>query len=410
MSGTIQKFDFQNARGETLSGRLELPYGKPSAVALFAHCFSCNKNVHAAARISRALREQGIAVLRFDFTGLGLSEGDFANTNFSSNLDDLRSAVAALTAQGYPPSMLIGHSLGGAASLFLAGELDQIGAVASIGSPSEPAEVLNLLGKQTVDEVRSKGHAEVKLGSHSFQVKSQFLEDVSATSLKERIRTLNKPTLIIHAVEDEIVSLQQGRDLFLEAPASTSFVALDGADHMLSRKADSQQVAQFIVQWAQQNVLAQSDESAAPSPHGTVVVSEVDGGLTQFVTAGSHTLVADEPIEVPDGHDDGMTPYDLLLAGLGACTSMTLRMYAKRKRLNLRHIAVELEHDKVHASDCDTCEDQTQKIDRIVRRIRIDGDLTEQQQERILQIADMCPVHRTLTNQKQFVTTSVMTD
>ena len=410
MSGTTQKFDFQNARGETLSGRLELPYGKPSAVALFAHCFSCNKNIHAAARISRSLREQGVAVLRFDFTGLGLSEGDFANTNFSSNLDDLRSAVAALTAQGYQPSMLIGHSLGGAASLFLAGELDEIGAVASIGSPSEPAEVLNILGEQTVEEVRSQGHAEVQMGSHSFQVKNQFLDDVSATSLKDKIRSLNKPALIIHAVQDEIVSIQQGRDLFFEAPATTSFVALDGADHMLSRKSDSQHVARLIVQWAQQNVLASSDESAVESPHGTVVVSEVDGGLTQFVTAGSHTLVADEPVNVPDGHDDGMTPYDLLLAGLGACTSMTLRMYAKRKQLNLRHIAIELKHDKVHASDCETCEDQTQKIDRIVRQIRIDGDQTQQQQDRILQIADMCPVHRTLTNQKEFVTTTVMAD
>ena len=409
MSGTIQRFDFQNARGETLSGRLELPYGTPSAVTLFAHCFSCNKNVHAAARISRALREQGLAVLRFDFTGLGLSEGDFANTNFSSNLDDLRSAVAALKAAGYPPTMLIGHSLGGAASLYLAGELSEIGAVASIGSPSEPAEVLNLLGTQTVEEVRSQGHAEVRLGSHSFQVKSQFLDDVSATSLKEKIKSLNKPALIIHAVKDEIVSIQQGRDLFLEAPASTSFVALDEADHMLSRKQDSQHVAKLIVQWAQQNVLAKPEGSATQSAHGIVVVSEVDGGLTQFVTAGSHTLVADEPIEVPDGHDDGMTPYDLLLAGLGACTSMTLRMYAKRKQLNVRHIAVELEHGKVHARDCEACEDQPQKIDRITRHIRIDGDLTEQQRERILQIADMCPVHRTLTNQKEFVTTSALT-
>ena len=408
MSGTIQKFDFKNALGETLSGKLELPYGKPSAVALFAHCFSCNKNIHAAARISRSLREQGVAVLRFDFTGLGFSEGDFANTNFSSNLDDLRSAVAALNAHGYLPSMLIGHSLGGAASLYLAGELDQIGAVASIGSPSEPAEVLDLLGRQTVDEVRKQGQAEVRMGDHTFQVKSQFLEDVSATSLKERISRLKKPALIIHGVEDKVVSIQRGRDLFFAASALTSFVALDGADHMLSRKADSQQVAKLVVQWAQQNVLAPVEDSAAEVSHGTVVVSEVDGGLTQFVTAGSHTLVADEPVNVPDGHDDGMTPYDLLLAGLGACTSMTLRMYAKRKQLNVRHIAVQLTHDKVHASDCETCEDQDQKIDRITRRIRIDGDLTMQQQERLLQIADMCPVHRTLTNQKEFVTTTVI--
>ncbi|MEP3477771.1 MAG: alpha/beta fold hydrolase [Fuerstiella sp.] len=410
MSGTVRKFDFQNALGDTLSGKLELPYGKPSAVALFAHCFSCNKNVHAAARISRSLREQGVAVLRFDFTGLGLSEGDFANTNFSSNRDDLRSAVAALNAEGYPPSILIGHSLGGAASLYLAGELEQIGAVVSIGSPSEPAEVLDLLGRQTVDEVRRQGQTQVRMGDHSFQVKSQFLDDVSATSLKERLSRLKKPALIIHGVEDKVVSIQRGRDLFLAASASTSFVALDGADHMLSRKADSQQVAKLVVQWAQQNVLAAKGDSAAEVSHGTVVVSEVDGGLTQFVTAGSHTLVADEPVHVPDGHGDGMTPYDLLLAGLGACTSMTLRMYAKRKQWNVRHIAVHLEHDKVHASDCQTCEDQDQKIDRITRRIRVDGDLTTQQQERLLQIADMCPVHRSLIHQKEFVTTTAIDD
>ena len=410
MSGIVRKFDFRNVAGEALSGKLELPYGTPSAVALFAHCFSCNKNVHAAARISRSLREQGVAVLRFDFTGLGLSEGDFANTNFSSNLDDLRSAVTALNAAGYPPSMLIGHSLGGAASLYLAGELDQIGAVVSIGSPSEPAEVLNLLGEQTVDRVHSQGQAQVKLGDHMFQVKSQFLNDVSAKSLKGRIRDLKKPALIIHGVEDKVVSIQQGRNLFLAAPPATSFVALDAADHMLSRKADSRQVANLVVQWAQQNVLASQDNSAPQVSPGAVVVSEVDGGLTQFVTARSHALVADEPVDVPGGHDDGMTPYDLLLAGLGACTSMTLRMYAKRKQLNVRHIAVELEHDKVHARDCETCEDQAQKIDRIVRRIRIDGDLTQQQQQRLLQIADMCPVHRTLTNQKEFVTTTVIDD
>ncbi len=401
-----EKFEFQNNNGETLLGALELPDGVPKATALFAHCFSCNKNVLAASRISRAMRDRGFAVLRFDFTGLGQSEGDFSNTNFSTNVDDLRSAIDALKAKGMAPGILVGHSLGGAAVLHLAQEVEGVALVATIGAPSEPAHVAHLIDERASKSIAETGEAEVNLGGQSFRIKKQFLDDINETSLKEKLVRLRKPVLIFHSPIDSIVGIEQARKIYESANHPKSFISLDSADHLLRNKSDAQFVADAISTWASRylefDLPAESPAVTRPTD-GSVVVLERDRVFTQDVMTENHSIVADEPLGV-GGRDLGMTPYDLLLAALGSCTSMTLRMYAQRKGIELNTIRVTLQHDKIHASDCEACEDQPKKVDRITRMITIDGDLTAAQKKRLLEIADMCPVHRTLMNQKEIVT------
>ena len=406
MSVKTEKFTFQNSIGETLIGSLELPAGTPKATALFAHCFTCNKNVLAASRISRAMRDHGFAVLRFDFTGLGQSEGDFANTNFSTNVEDLRNAIGALRDRGIPPRILIGHSLGGAAVLQLAGEIEEVALVATVGAPSEPAHVAHLIDEQAARTIAETGEAEVNLGSQPFTIKKQFLDDINEASLKQKLSRLRKPVLIFHSPTDAIVGIDQARKIYQAASHPKSFVSLDGADHLLRNKADAQFVANVISTWAARYLELEEDSDPpafTPPIAGSVVVTERNGSFTHDVFTENHALIADEPTSV-GGRDLGMTPYDLLLAALGACTSMTLRMYAKRKGLSLNSVSVTLQHDRIHADDCETCEQQTTKIDRVKRLIKIDGDLTAAQRTRLLEIADMCPVHRTLMNQKQIVT------
>ena len=410
MKGVTEKFDFANLQSQVLSGRLELPATKPVAFALFAHCFTCNKNVHAAARISRALRDRGIGVLRFDFTGLGHSEGDFANTNFSSNLDDLRAAVSALRDSYEAPALLVGHSLGGTAMLFLASEVEEVRVVASIGAPSEPSEIANLLGSSKIERIESEGVAEIQFGPEKFSVTQQFLNDITRVSLKERLAKLSKPVVVFHAPADEIVSVNHAEEILAAANYPKSFIALDGADHLLSRREDSEFVGDMLARWLDRYLpgeTAIADEIA--SGEFRVRVTERSPTLTQDIAAGGHSLIADEPLDVPGASNLGMTPYDLLLAALGACTSMTLRMYANRKQLNVKNINVELAHDRIHARDCENCEDQPFKVDRIRRRITLDGDLSKAERERLLEIADKCPVHRTLLNQKQIETTAAET-
>ena len=397
------KFEFQNENGDTLAGVLEEPTGVPRGVALFAHCFSCSKNILAASRVSRGLRERGFTVLRFDFTGLGESEGDFADTNFSTNVDDLRSAIAAMRQQNMAPSILIGHSLGGAAVLDLADEIDEVKLVATIGAPSEPRHVVHLFNESAIEQIEQTGQAEISLGGRPFTIKKQFLDDVTEASVLKKLRASNKPLLICHSPTDSVVSVDNAQKIYRAANHPKSFVSLDGADHLLSKKADAEFVSSLIASWAARFVGAPEsgvDQESSDNHHGGVTVTERDKVFTQDIIAGRHHLVADEPTSV-GGADLGVTPYDLLLAALGTCTSMTLRMYAKRKGLNVENIQVKLEHDRIHASDCDDCENQSGKVDQIRRVIRIEGDLTDAQRKRMLEIADMCPVHRTLHNQKQ---------
>ena len=414
-----RKFEFKNGNGELLSGTLEEPLnGDSRGVALFAHCFSCGKNVLAASRVSRGLRERGFTVLRFDFTGLGDSEGEFEDTNFSTNVDDLRAAIDAMRQQGMPPEILIGHSLGGAAVLFLADEIEEVKLVATIGAPSEPRHVVHLFNEASLEQIEKDGQAEISLGGRPFTIKKQFLDDVNETSVLARLSSSSKPLLICHSPVDSVVGIDNAQKIYQAAKHPKSFVSLDGADHMLRDKDDANFVASIVTNWAVRYLNLESDSTDSKAAkttakhHSGVTVTERNKEFTQDVVAGPHHLTADEPTSV-GGADLGMTPYDFLLAALGTCTSMTLRMYAKRKGLNVDNIQVHLEHNRIHAEDCESCEsseEQSGKVDQIRRQIRIEGDLTEKQRERMLQIADMCPVHRTLHNQKEITSEFMKTE
>jgi putative redox protein len=397
-----RKIEFPGSQGSRLAARLELPDDEPRACALFAHCFTCGKDVVAAARISRALTEFGIAVLRFDFTGLGGSGGDFGNTGFTSNVEDLWLAADHLRTSFAPASILIGHSLGGAAVLAAARRLPEVRAVATIGAPADPEHVLRLLGDSR-DEIERRGEADVVLAGRTFRIRKEFLDDIAAQQQTERIAELGAALLVMHSPTDELVGVDNARRIFDAARHPKSFIALDGADHLLTERADAEYVAGVLAAWATRYALAPAGGPEVAG-EGQVVVSENgDGQLGQRIAAGRHVLTADEP--APVGDDRGAAPYDLLLAALGACTSMTVRMYAKRKQWPLERITVHLRHSRIHASDCADCETRSGRLDRIERVIRLDGDLDGVQRRRLLEIADKCPVHRTLHSEVDIRTT-----
>lgn len=392
-----EKVTFKGSQGE-LAARLDLPEGRPAAFALFAHCFTCSKDVFAASRIAQGLAELGVATLRFDFTGLGASDGEFANTNFSSNIEDLLRAAEWLAAEHEGPKILIGHSLGGAAVLAAAGRVDSARAIATVGAPFEPGHVAHHFADRH-DEIAQDGEAEVRIGGRPFRVKKQFLEDIAGQDQKARIAALGKPLLVFHSPIDDIVGIENAGNIFSAARHPKSFVSLDKADHLLSKREDAAYVAQVIVAWAERYIpgLAAPEFESRFKPDGehVVVAEAANGKFLQVVNAAGHRLLADEPLDY-GGDNRGPSPYGLLLAGLGACTSMTLRMYADRKSLPLDHVSVKLRHGKVHAEDCDDCESREGKVDEIVREIEMVGDLDAAQRAKLLEIADKCPVHRTL--------------
>ncbi len=396
-----KKISFKNKEGQLLSARIEFPTGqKPLSFALFAHCFTCNKNLSAIRNISKALNREGIAVLRFDFTGLGESEGDFANTNFSSNVSDLVSAANYLEQNHKAPSLLIGHSLGGAAVIFAASQIESVQALATIGAPASPVHVSHLFSR-SLDEIEKNEQAMVNIGGRPFKIKKQFLDDISEQNLTDSLRKLKKPILILHSPHDTTVGIENASQLYGAAFHPKSFISLDGADHLLSSKADSQYTGSVISSWAKRYL--ENEEEISLDTNQQVVVQLGDTGFTTVVSNGKHTFLADEPKSV-GGEDLGPTPYDLLLASLGTCTAMTLRMYSNRKKWDLKDIKVHLSHGKEHALDCEKCEDEKSKIDTLSRIIEIKGDLDDTQRNRLLEIADRCPVHRTLAGQIQFRT------
>jgi putative redox protein len=388
---------FPGSLGAMLAARLDSPPGKPFAFALFAHCFTCSKNTLAATRVSSALTARGIAVLRFDFTGLGGSEGDFANTNFSSNVEDLVAAAAWMRQHHEAPKLLIGHSLGGAAVLAAAREIPEAAAVATIGAPFDPAHVKRLLAP-AVPEIEAAGEAEVELDGRKFRIHKQLLEDIGSRNNQEAIGNLRKALLVFHSPRDTTVSIDNAAQIFLAAKHPKSFVSLDDADHLLTRKDDAAYVAAVLAAWASRYIGAPAMEARpiATDAPGIVTIAETrEGKFAQTITVGKHRLRADEPASA-GGADTGPSPYDLLLAGLGACTSMTIRMYAELKQLPLDKVTVRLRHDKVHAQDCAECETKEGKIDRIDREVELEGRLDEAQRAKLLEIANKCPVHRTL--------------
>jgi len=393
-----EKLTFTSADGAELAARLDLPEGTPRAYALFAHCFTCTKDIFAAARIAAGLAEQGIAVLRFDFTGLGHSEGEFANTNFSSNVADLVCAADYLRENRAAPKVLIGHSLGGAAVLAAAPRVPEALAVATIGAPADPAHVRHLF-QAARPEIEAKGEAEVLLAGRPFRIRKQFLEDIEKHQLAATLAGLRKALLVFHAPRDATVGIENAGEIFAAAKHPKSFVSLDDADHLLSRREDAVYVATVLAAWATR-YLGQAEAPEAPrAVPGTVVVREAgEGRFAQHIATGKHTLRADEPEDF-GGNDSGPGPYDLLLAGLGACTSMTLRMYAARKQWPLDRVTVTLQHEKVHAEDCADCETKEGRIDRIERSLILEGTLDAGQRTKLLEIADKCPVHRTLESE-----------
>jgi uncharacterized OsmC-like protein/pimeloyl-ACP methyl ester carboxylesterase len=394
-----ERFDFPNTSGERLAALLDRPAGEPLAYALFAHCFTCGKDIRAARRIAERLTASGIAVLRFDFTGLGMSEGEFANTTFSSNVGDLVAAANHLRLTHRAPAILIGHSLGGAAVLAAAGDIPEARAVVTIAAPADARHVAGLL-KDYVDEIRARGEIEVTLAGRPFRIRREFLDDVAEQRLTDRVATLRKALLIFHAPTDQTVGIDNASRIFTAAKHPKSFVSLDDADHLLSRTSDAVYVANVIAAWAERYLdSAPKAEAVRATEAGTVVVSETrQGRFQQTITAGRHRFTADEPTSA-GGLDSGPNPYDFLLAGLGACTAMTVRLYAERKALPLERVSVKLVHGRIHAADCENCETKEGMIDRIDRAITFEGKLDAEQRKRMLEIADKCPVHRTLTSE-----------
>jgi putative redox protein len=395
------RVSFTNEDGEQLSAALETPVSNIRAYALFAHCFTCSKDIAAASRISHALAAKGFAVLRFDFTGLGNSEGDFANTNFTSNVEDLIRAADYLRSHYQAPELLIGHSLGGSAVLAAAPRIPEVKAVATIGSPSDPAHIRHLFSND-LEKIEETGCAVVRLGTREFAVKRQFLDDIAAHKLTDDIGAIGKALLIFHSPTDDIVNIEHARRIFQAAQHPKSFVSLDKADHLLSRREDSQYVADTIAAWAGRYLLGESEAQetmpVAPLAPGQVQVRESDKAFSRDILAGSHYLRADEPRGV-GGADTGPNPYDLLLASLGSCISMTVRMYANRKRLPLDEVTVTLAHRRIHAEDCEHCETKEGKLDHIEVELDFRGPLNATNRARLLEIAHKCPVHRTLKSE-----------
>ena len=397
-----ERITFPGHSGTALAARLDMPDGPHLATALFAHCFTCGKDIAAARRISSRLASIGIAVLRFDFTGLGHSEGEFANTSFTSNVQDLIAAGQYLAGRNMAPALLIGHSLGGAAVLRARAGIPSARAVATIGAPADPAHVAHLFSDQ-IEDIRDKGQADVVLAGRTFQIGAEFVEDIGQAALDDAIATLKAALLVLHAPRDEVVDIENASRIFRAAKHPKSFVTLDASDHLISRKEDAEYVADVIATWAGRYVDLSPPAPPPGAPEGIIRVSEADpsGFLQDVVSGPNHRTVADEPAAY-GGTDMGMSPYGFVSAGLGACTSMTIRMYARRKKWPLDHVSVEVTHDKVHAQDAGV--GASAKIDQFHRRITLLGDLNEDQRARLLEIADKCPVHRTLEHGAQVVT------
>ncbi|KZM45074.1 osmotically inducible protein C [Marinomonas sp. SBI22] len=393
------KLEF-SSQGQTLAGLLESPDQAIRAYVLFAHCFTCGKDIAAASRISRYLVQHGFAVFRFDFTGLGNSDGDFANTNFSSNTQDLLAAASFLEEKYQAPELLIGHSLGGAAVLAMASELPKVKAVVTIGAPHEAGHVIHNFDAH-LETIESLGEAKVSLGMREFTIKKQFLDDLN-NQTTEHIQHLNKALLVMHSPVDLTVDISDAEKIYKAAKHPKSFVSLDTADHLLSKPADSEYVAQTISGWASRYIpIAETKRPDVANGH--VSVAELDHKFQQQVFSDHHQWFADEPTKV-GGQNSGPDPYEHLLAALGTCTAMTIRMYANHKKLPLEHVEVSLFHDRSYLDDADHAAEKGSQIEALVRKVQLVGALTEEQKVRLMEIADRCPVHRTLHNNPKVVT------
>ena len=383
---------FTNRTGMRLTGNLELPPGGHwQATVLFAHCFTCTRNIKAARNITRALADAGFAVLRFDFTGLGESEGDFADTNFSSNLDDLEDAAMWLADKLAAPQLLVGHSLGGTAVLAVAERLDSVRAVTTLAAPAEADHVLEHFGRGDLEAIEKDGSAEVQLDGRPFRIRRDFVEDARRHSFEDRLRKLRRALLVMHSPSDQTVSIDNAQKIFKAALHPKSFISLDDADHLMPKEADSRYAGRLIAAWASRFL-----RISVPVPSETVeVAGRTEDGFLCRVQAGPHTLLADEPEDV-GGEDLGPDPYAFLAAALGTCTVMTLNMYARHKKLAVERVSCGISHKRIHEQDCEDCEKDNGSIHQLTRVITIEGALKDDQRQRMLEIADRCPVHKTL--------------
>lgn len=407
MSKRRLKLEFPGTDGLKIAGLLESPDQTPVGYVLFAHCFTCGKDVVAASRIARALVARGFAVLRFDFTGLGSSDGDFANSNFSSNVTDLVLAADYLRDHYQAPTLLIGHSLGGAAVLAAAEKIPEAKGLVTIGAPSDPEHVTKQFAAD-IDKITEQGLAEVQLAGRSFTIQKQFLDDLADQNQGEKIAKLKKALLIFHSPVDATVSINEAEKIYRQAKHPKSFVSLDTADHLLTKAKDAEYVAATIGAWStrfveEPEILQQQSDNAS---QGHVIVTERNQQFTRGVMSDHHYWLADEPTSV-GGDDLGPDPYEHLLAALGTCTSMTIRMYANRKKIPLEDVTVELEHNRSHRTDCEGCADNPQKIEILQKYVTFKGDLSDQHVQDLLRIADRCPVHQTLHSELEISTTLV---
>lgn len=402
---TTTRVSFENPDGHRLAALLDRPVdGEPIAYALFAHCFTCSKDYKGVSRISRALARQGIAVLRFDFTGLGQSDGEFVDTTFSTNVEDLVAAAEFMTRDLAPPQLLIGHSLGGAAVLKAAQDIPSAKAVATIAAPSSPRHLVRHLGPQ-INEIEDQGMAEVQIGGRSIRIGRKLLEDISSASLHDAVADLGRALMVFHSPIDNVVGIDHATTIFTTAKHPKSFVSLDTADHLLTDPEDALFVGSVIAAWARRYIGAPQEEIKAPSPGDDLVVARTEpAGYRTEIIANGHALVADEPVAV-GGTNTGPSPYELLSAALGACTTMTLRMYADRKQWPLEDVEARVRHAKVHCVDCGDTENKTSRIDTFSRELVLEGALDDEQKGRLLEIADRCPVHRTLHSEVRITTT-----
>ena len=391
--GQDQKVKFEGALGEQLAASISWPHGQTRAFAIFAHCFSCSKEFVASRRLANALSEHGFAVLRFDFTGLGSSDGDFADTNFSSNANDLIAAAKWLEENFDAPALLVGHSLGGAAVLSVANKIPSVKAIATIGAPASPEHVLHLF-KEDLQTIEAEGQATVDLGGRPFKIKSQFLDDVREHNVDAELKSYRGGLLVLHSPIDQTVGVENAEVIFKAAKHPKSFICLDDADHLLTNLDHASYAAEVIGAWAERFV--PSDKEQLVDEGHTVAAESGEGKYHLDVNASGHHLTIDEPVNV-GGTDRGPTPYDLLAAALGGCTTITLRMYADRKNWPVTHIETIVDHEKRHAKDCEECgEGHTGRVDVFTRKIHIEGELSVDQRARMLEIADKCPVHKTL--------------
>ena len=391
------------SQGQNLAGLLETPDQAVRAYVLFAHCFTCGKDIAAASRISRFLVQHGFAVFRFDFTGLGNSDGDFANTNFSSNTEDLLAAARFLEEHYQAPQLLIGHSLGGAAVLAMAAQLPEVKAVVTIGTPFEASHVVHNFNAH-LDTIETDGQAKVILGAREFTIKKQFLDDLRGQTT-EHIQRLNKALLVMHSPIDVTVDISDAEKIYKAAKHPKSFVSLDTADHLLSKSIDSEYVAQTISGWASRYIPVPK-VSRRTLATGHVLVAELDHKFQQEVFTDHHHWFADEPTKV-GGQNAGPDPYEHLLAALGTCTAMTIRLYANHKKIPLEHVEVSLSHERNYLEDAGKAAEQNPQIEALIRKVQLIGPLSDSEKARLMEIADRCPVHRTLHNNPHVVTTLV---